>query len=167
MGCWHRWASCLECNQHQPAFARQLRWKYHWLNHPQSPSPPTQHPSLSKFKPPSPANKGNSTVVLDKTVYLAEAERQLSTYQPLSLDPTSTFNTDLSNFLTTAGPSQGLSKDDIPSPQSQTPHPIPLLPSQSPWTQQSWPSHCRLLLLIHWTCFRVHRRPSSNPFSPT
>ena len=60
------------------------------------------------------ADKGNSTVVLDKTDYLAEADRQLSdrsTYQPLSQDPTSTFNADLSNFLTTAGLSQGLSKD--------------------------------------------------------
>ena len=65
--------------------------------------------------------------VLNKTDYLAEAERQLSdrsTYQPLSHDPTSTFNTDLSKFLTTAGPSQGLSKDDLSllhNPKPRTP----------------------------------------------
>ena len=58
----------------------------------------------------------SSMIILNRSDYLAEADHQLvdcSIYQPLSSDPTQSFNTELSSFVITASPSQGLSKDDI------------------------------------------------------
>ena len=52
-----------------------------------------------------PADKGNTTVVLDKDDYLAEADRQLSdrsTYKPLASNPTQSYNQDLHNLISTA-----------------------------------------------------------------
>ena len=74
-----------------------------------------------------PANKGNTTVVLDKDDYLVEVDRQLSdrsTYQPLASNLTQSYNQDLHNLISSAGPPQGLAKTDISlllNPQPRTP----------------------------------------------
>ena len=70
---------------------------------------------------------GNTTVVLDRDYYHAEADRHLSdrsTYQHLASNPTQTYNQDLHNLISTSDPPQGLSKTDIClllNPQPRTP----------------------------------------------
>ena len=62
------------------------------------------------------ADKGNTTVCLEKDDYLAEANHQLSnssTCQLLTSNPTQPYNQDLHHLISTAGLSQGLSKTDI------------------------------------------------------
>ena len=71
-----------------------------------------------------PADKGNTTVILDKDDYLAEADHQLSdrsTYQPLASNPIQSYNQDLHHPISTASPPQGLSKTDLLTPQPRTP----------------------------------------------
>jgi hypothetical protein len=63
-----------------------------------------------------PADKGSTTVVLDKTDYLDEAHRQLSdrdTYKPLSENPIHQYNTELSKWLKIEGPQQKIPPDSI------------------------------------------------------
>ena len=62
------------------------------------------------------ADRGNTTVIFDKDDYIVEADQQLSDrsiYQLLTSNPTQSYNQELHHLISTAGPSQGLSKTDI------------------------------------------------------
>jgi len=63
-----------------------------------------------------PADKGSTTVVLDKAVYLQEAHRQLSdpnTYKRTATDLTYTHTQKISDFITANGPREGISEMSI------------------------------------------------------
>lgn len=63
-----------------------------------------------------PADKGSAIVILNKTDYIAEANRQLSdttTYKPLSSNPTSQYNDTIKHFLEVNGPREGLTNTEI------------------------------------------------------
>ena len=52
-----------------------------------------------------PADKGGSIVIMNKTDYIAQAERQLSNpdhYEKLQEDPTQKFNTHIKNLINQA-----------------------------------------------------------------
>ena len=63
-----------------------------------------------------PADKGSTTVVMDRDDYVLEAERQLadtSVYRPLSADPTAEHNRKIAQFVQASGPLQNLSAKSI------------------------------------------------------
>ena len=80
-----------------------------------------------------PADKGSTTVILNKSDYIHEGEEQLKdtkTYRHLKSDPTNTFCQQIDQFLTAQGPLQGLSQKSIKllTPEHPTTPVLYLLP---------------------------------------
>ena len=105
--------SFLLINVSDPDFTKSLPTK---SNTPQSERKAIQNLQNNKEIVILPADKGNTTVILNKTDYVLEANRKLQdtdTYQLLKTDPTSDFCNQIQHFVASQGALQGLSEKSI------------------------------------------------------